>query len=135
MKLVKVFVILGFVVSLALAGFGSFAQAGNPPPASPDIVGPEYWGVVVVNCSNNTATLRVKRVVDCNVETQGLTMTWPTSVCPLTENSLMYNWFDAVIFGQTGKPIITKVKNFKLDSNATDVYSADVQVQFCTNCQ
>ena len=133
MKLGRILMVFGFLASIALAVPCAQSLAGNPPPANAIIEGPEYWGVVVINCTNNTGTLRVKRVVDCDVETQAVSMVFGTAVCDgVTESSLMYQWFDASIFGETDKPIITKVKNFKED---TDVKSADVQIQFCTNCQ
>ena len=134
MKLGKILLAFGLLACFALAVPCFQSLAGNPPPANPIIVGPEYWGVIVLNCTNNTGTLRVKRVVDCEIETQGLVFQLQVNICPLNESDLMNQWFDAAIFGETDKPIITKVKNFKLDENATDVYSADVQIQFCTNC-
>jgi hypothetical protein len=137
MKLGRILLGLGLLASICLAVPCFQSLAGNPPPANPTIVGPEYWGVIVFNCSNNTGTLRVKRVVDCDVETQGVSMVFTSAVCDgVTESSLMYQWFDASIFGETGKPIITKVKNFKDDPiSSPNVKSADVEIQFCTNCE
>lgn len=136
MKREKLYLILIVVATVFLLSMGSTALGGNPPPASPIITGPEYWGVLVINCLNNTVTLRVKRVVDCEVETQALTLIWPSAVCPLTESAIINNWFAASIFGQTGNPIITKVKNFKPDPDpaSPNIFSADVQIRFCTNC-
>lgn len=143
MKLVKLFCVLGLLGSLALVGFGPAAWGGNPPPASPNIVGPEYWGVVVINCNTATITLRAKRVVDCDVETQALIEDYGVPVCGtgLTESSLMHQWIHGVLFGEAGVPIVTKVKNFKKDTYtippadyAGDAYSADVEIMFCTNC-
>jgi len=144
MKLVKHFLVLGLLGSLALAGSDPSAWAGNPPPASPDIVGPEYWGVVVINCNTSVITLRAKRVVDCDVETQALIEDEsPFNVCGtgLTDASLFHQWIHGVLFGETGVPIVTKVKNFQKNTYTGppadytgDVYSADVEIRFCTNC-
>jgi hypothetical protein len=141
MKLGKFFLVLGLLATFAFAAPGFQTWAGNPPP-SLTIVGPEYWGSLVIRCNDNIVTIKVKRVVDCNVRTQSLTMTWPVSIgCPIDENELIHQYFgnSGILFGEPGTPIITKVKHFKLDSYSSgsyigDVYSADVQIQFCTDC-
>ena len=88
---------------------------------------------------------KAKRVVDCDVETQALIEDEsPFNVCGtgLTEASLFHQWIHGVLFGHTeGKPIVTKVKNFQKNTYTGppadytgDVYSADVEIRFCTNC-
>jgi len=103
--------------------------------------------------------LRVKRVVDCVVETDSLIERYPAAICPtgddatdITANQIVGQWFgyDSVLFGVSGVPIVTKVKNLHkkfyqdpgdpaVPGSATgeyagDIYSADVQIRFCTNC-
>jgi hypothetical protein len=115
--------------------------------------------VVVIACANLEVSLRVKRVVDCIVETDQVIEQYPAAYCPTeppywTANQLIGQWFgyDGCLFGDEsglngipGVPIITKVKNFKrrayLDSGGGpggeytgDIYTADVQIRFCTNC-
>jgi hypothetical protein len=143
MKLVRLFFVLGMLTLVALMSAGPSAQAGNPPPGSPIIVGPEYWGVVVINCNSGTVTLRAKRVVDCDVETQALIEDEGVGICGtgLIGSNLFHQWIHGVLFEETGVPIVTKVKNFKEDiytippaDYAGKVYSADVEIRFCTNC-
>jgi hypothetical protein len=99
---------------------------GSQPPAG-GISGPELWGTVVVDCAAKWATLRVKRVVDCNVDTAAVSISWLT--CPSTEKSPMYlvlTGVDLTSMGIPGTPVITKVKNFSAQGN---VYSFDVQIR------
>jgi hypothetical protein len=134
MKFGKLTFFVCLLAYFVLLAFGLQAWAGNPPPESPVIEGPEYWGVVVIDCNKNTATLRVKRVVDCEIQTQALIEdygAYPICASELTSTDLLHQWVHGILFEELGKPIITKVKNFKKDGG---VYSADVQIQFCINC-
>ena len=145
MKIGKRLLVFGLLASFVLAVPATQTWAANPPPAAPVIVGPEYWGVVVINCTTHVITLRLKRVDDCNVETQALIEDYgSTVICenPLTEETILYQWLHGQVFGELGVPIVTKVKNLKKETltippadYAGDLYSADVQIRFCTNCQ
>lgn len=145
MKLGKRLLVLGLLASLVLAAPVFKTWATNPAPAGAVIVGPEYWGVVVINCNKNVVTLRVKRVVDCKVETQALIEDYQSfAICDneITEEIILNQWGHGKIFGEAGVPIVTKVKNFKKQTftdpspaeYAGDLYSADVLIRFCTNC-
>jgi hypothetical protein len=99
---------------------------GGLPPAG-GISGPELWGTVVVDCGAQRATLRVKGVADCNVETAAFSMVW--LLCPATEKSPLYFVLTGVnltSMGITGTPVITKVKNFKVEGS---LVSFDVQIR------
>jgi len=159
MKLGKTLIIVGLIAA-GILSLNFQAQAGNPPGDSPVIEGNEYWGVIILACSNFEVTLRVKRVVDCVVETDSLIERYPLAICPttgdITANQVVGQWFgyDGVIFNEPGVPIVTKVKNLhkkvyadpgadgdpnssdpaQLGEYAGDIYSADVQIRFCTNC-
>jgi hypothetical protein len=133
MKLGKILFVAGLIVMLAMLAPGAQVFGGEPP-GSTTIVGPELWGVGVINmdASSPYATFRAKRVVDCNVETQAviklITISPPD---PLTQDYLLGIYFSENLFGILGKPIITKVKNFKQE-DGTKIYSFDAQIKFCT---
>ena len=152
MKLGKIFILVG-LIAVGTLSLNFQAWAGNPAPDNPTVGGPEYWGVIILACDSNEVYLRVKRVVDCQVETDEVIERYPLPFCsvPTGEAStrdiiasdLLGQWlgYDQVIFQEPGVPIITKVKNFhKKDyqggSNEYngDIFSADVQIRFCTNC-
>jgi hypothetical protein len=104
------------------------AEGGAPPIGDNEkIQGPEIWGVIVLDTSANTATLRAKRIVDCNVETQAGTQ--GVNFDPTGANDLLNVRLGATgsLFSITGVPIITKVKNFKVNSA---IVSCDVQIMF-----
>jgi len=138
--------IAGLVGILMLLAPVPQSQAGNPAPPTPVIEGPEIWATVIIDCEDNTVSLRAKRVVNCIVETQALVEKYQTSICvgtgpggDLTETDLLYQWIHGPLFGEAGNPIVIRVKNFKKDTDnagghAGDVYSADVLIRFCTNC-
>jgi hypothetical protein len=122
---------LGLILANSLTVF-----ANEDPPGTGEIVGPELWAVIVIDCgAQATATMRVKRVVDCNVEVQAESMTWST--CPADEAAPLYWQFDTLnLFGinpnpteNTKHPIITSVKNFKKETGV-DVYSFDAKLMF-----
>jgi hypothetical protein len=157
MKFGKILIVVG-LIAVGILSLNFQAWAGNPPPESPTIQGNEYWGVVILACTNLEVSVRVKRVVDCVVETDSLIERYPVAICPavgapdFTANAIVGQWFgyDGVFFGEPGVPIITKVKNIhkKVYSDpgaagvpnsgsgeyAGEIYSADVQIRFCTNC-
>lgn len=126
MSLLAVFVM---PISLVLGG-------GEPPdPNSYTIVGPELWGVGVVDCgSSGKATIRIKRVNDCQVDTQAIVL--PVVNCPASEDDLLWQTSVVTLFGintdpANMTPIITKVKNFKAEQGGT-IVSFDAQIKFQT---
>lgn len=135
MKTRKMFRIVGLLMIGVFVAWSSLAWAGGPenPPASGTIVGPELWGSITLGCSGlNVLTLRVKRVVDCDVETQAFVVpnTWG---CPANETTPLNRKLGVTLFGinpnpSVMDPIITKVKNFKQETGG--VYSFDVQIKF-----
>jgi len=128
--------ISGLVLILALLFVAGPVWAGGneDPPATGTIVGPELWGVMVYHCGENALILRVKRVVDCNVETQALTDLSYSQGCPSSETSALYRKLGVTLFDinpdpNVMNPIITKVKNFQKEPGQ-DLYSFDVQIKF-----
>jgi hypothetical protein len=125
------------IVALAAVFFaislGSLAYAGgglDPPAWCTTIQGPELWGVVVLDCTKAVATLRVKRIVDCNVETFSGVDNAFAADCP-DDATDPINWaFSGQSFFPdiSGSAIITKTKNFKIDGTSI---SFDAQFKFC----
>jgi hypothetical protein len=150
MKLGKILIVVGLIAA-GILSLNFQAQAGNPATATSVIEGNEYWGVLIIACDSQEVSLRVKRVVNCLVEIDSVIERYPAPICPvapaadLTANALLDppQWigYNGVIFNEPGVPIITKVKNFhKKDYEGGtgkydgDIYSADVQIRFCSNC-
>ena len=134
----KVLFISGLIVTLALLVVSGPVWAGGneEPPATGTIVGPELWGVMVIDCGQNVLTLRVKRIVDCNVETQALDDANYQLGCPDDATTPLWRQLGVTLFDINPNPavmdpIITKVKNFKQESNQ-NLYSFDVQIKFWT---
>jgi hypothetical protein len=127
--------VLGVILVVLMWGSMVFAGGGPEPPAGATITGPEIWGVVVMNCgpTTSTATLRVKRVVDCNTETSaGLVTNWPatTSNCPTQASGpdgVEGTDLGVPIFGIPGTAFIYKAKNFKKEGN---IVSFDALIKF-----
>jgi hypothetical protein len=145
---------IGLVAVLTLLVFISpvFAGGGFEPPDGATITGPEIWSVAVIYCPTNgpynLATLRVKRVVDCNTETEAkVDPAWqgagcrkaggvPTTAADFEGQALAPG---TTFFNLTaGTAFANKVKNFKgpdavLDANKNtigEVVSFDVQFKF-----
>jgi hypothetical protein len=132
MKIAKTLSVSSFLaIGLALMISGTvFAGAGPEPPAGATITGPEIWGVVVLNCNGGTATLRVKRVVDCNTQTSaGIVTNWPvtTSNCPTQASQVEGFSIGQSFFGIPGTAFINKAKNFNKEGN---IVSFDAQFKF-----
>ena len=134
----KVLFISGLIVTLALLVVSGPVWAGGneDPPATGTIVGPELWGVMVIDCGQNVLTLRVKRIVDCNVETQALDDVNYLLGCPDDATTPLWRQLGVTLFDINPNPavmdpIITKVKNFKKEPGL-DLYSFDVQIKFWT---
>jgi hypothetical protein len=135
MRTVKIILVMSLLavfvmpISLVLGG-------GEPPdPNSSTIVGPELWGVGVVDCgSPGRATIRIKRVNDCQVDTQAIVL--PVVICPASEDDLLWQTWEVTLFGintdpTNMTPIITKVKNFKAEQGG-NIVSFDAQIKFQT---
>ena len=152
MKLGKIFILVG-LIAVGTLSLNFQALAGNPPVNPPVTGDTEYWGVIIIACASNEAYLRVKRVVDCQVETDSLIERYPLPICSISDGQggereiiagdLLNQWsgYDGVFFQQPGVPMITKVKNFHKkvyeggDSEYNgDIFSADVQIRFCSTC-
>ena len=157
MKLGKMLILVG-LIAVGTLSLNFQSWAGNPPPEGQDpiIGGPEYWGVLIIACESQEVYLRVKRVVDCQVETDELIEKYALPFCDvpiegtdpvetrdLIASDLLDQWlgYDQVIFQELGVPIITKVKNFHQKQYSGgpseyngEIFSADVQIRFCTNC-
>jgi hypothetical protein len=135
MKIVKHIKVKGLLaLTLALMFSGTALAGSGPEPVPPGatITGPEIWGVVVINCSATPKyiTLRVKRVVECNTETEAQATdqtSWlqncPTSAAQIEGQALPGTTF----FGLPGSAFFNKVKNFQ---NANGIVSFDAQFKF-----
>ena len=67
----KILSVIGFLAMAILLVSNGWAGGPENPPATGTIGGPELWGVMVIDCgAGNILSLRVKRIVDCNVQTQ-----------------------------------------------------------------
>ena len=147
MKLRKMFYIAGLAIVSVILGTGYQVYGMEDPPDWGKTQGPELWGVVVVDCqSPYFLTIRVKRIVNCEVQTQ--TMVFPQSVgCPNPNDTIpddeeplnrMFGSYKDKLFNITGTPIITKVKNYKRETytytipapGSGDVVSFDAQIMF-----
>lgn len=120
---------VGLVAAFALLAFVSpvFAGGGYEPPGDATITGPEIWGVVVIDCTNDRATVRVKQVVNCVTQTEAKAGQWtgcPANLAEVEGESLPLN---TTFFGITGTAFINKAKNFKIDG---DIRSFDAQFKF-----
>ena len=132
------FVLSALMVLGIMLASGSQVFANEEPPGTGEIVEPKLWAVIVIDCgAQATATMRVKRVVDCNVEVQAESMSWSGLGCPTDANSVLWWQLDTInLFGinpnpsnTTKHPIITKVKNFQKEPGK-DVYSFDAELMF-----
>lgn len=136
----KVFFISGLIVTLALLGFGGQAWAGGPenPPTTGTIEGPELWGEMIIDCGNGILSFRVKRIVDCNVQTQAFMDPTYALGCPADETTPLYRKLGVTLFDINPNPavmdpIITKVKNYKQEAAPDNsIFSFDVQIKFWT---
>ena len=140
MKIRKVSLFAAMIPLLAMFAIAGTALAGagpEPPPPEAILTGPQVWGVVVMTCGPGAAgddyiAIRVKRVVDCNVQTQGLMDLASSLGCPQTATGELGAVGHSLPEGTTfwdivGTPYITKVKNFIIDG---DVVSFDAQFEF-----
>lgn len=129
----KVFFVAGMVALFIVLSpqTQSFAVEPPAPPSGAVIQGPEIWGTVVIDCTALRATLRVKKIENCDVDTQAIITN--VTGCPDAERDILYfTMAPNTIFGITATPIIMKVKNFKIETGGGAV-SCDVQIKFWTN--
>ena len=132
-------------IAVLAAAFGAALAGGIiwaiEPPQAPDwskVQGPELWGVAIVHCGggDNFGVMRVKRIQDCDVQTQAEVLNMgAVSQCVDDKDEYLYQKFPGVtlfdIPASTGDPIITKVKNFKYQTDGTNtVVSFDAQIKF-----
>ena len=130
--------IFSLTVMLALLLIASPLWAGGneDPPTTGTIVGPELWGVLVYDCDLSGLVLRVKRIVDCNVETQALYDDTYNTGCAGDETSFLWRKLGVPLFDinpdpTVMDPIITNVKNYKKEPGR-GLFSMDVQIKFWT---
>lgn len=131
--LIAIFAVL-IPVSQVMAG------AGPEPPEDAVVLDTKIWGYVTMYCTTAPADLvvvHVKRVVDCNVETQLLVDNQWTADCPAAgDESAPLDWslpIGTVFFNLPGTPYIVRVKNFKQEINTgagTNVTSFEAQFGF-----
>ena len=133
----KILVVVAMMALIMGGGTLSASWASEPPPATGQTVGPEIWGTLVINESPAVATVRVKRVQNCNVLTEAEYVTTGVNFPESATDPVNYTW-DAGTFNdigndlpQGGVPIITKVKNFKIEGTSPNrECSFDAQIMF-----
>jgi hypothetical protein len=133
MKTVKMILLMSLLIVFLMPA--TQVLAGGEPPNSDmyTIEGPALWAVGVIDCGTPVkATLRIKSIDGCQVETQAIVLS-PAN-CPASENDLLWKTWEVTLFGinpdpASMTPIITKVKNFKSEAA---VVSFDAQIKFRT---
>jgi hypothetical protein len=149
--MIRIGLLASLLVMTALAGsaIAGGAQTGFEPPQGATIIGPELWGVFTIYCSVDLAqpsfaTVRIKRVVDC--DTQVLTFVDPAwdseSFCPVTEEGATEFGLGGTIqqtlaseWEITGTPYIDTIKNFDQQGDGDSVpqiTSFDGMIKFWT---
>lgn len=124
-----------FMTGQAFAGGGG--MEGLPEGAV--VVGPAVWATVVLTCNGDDVgliSIRAKQIVDCDVGTEAkmanlLDGSTPLTLdCPLSAADIVNNYLPGLtIFGKID-PVITKVKNFVNDLNASGTVSFDAQIKY-----
>lgn len=126
----------------------------EPLPDNAVVTGPEIWGVVTLYCNpsgGTFATIRLKRVVDCNVQTLTFVdLNWNLALCPESADSFNEGVVitntdvkDALAAPEvdggwnitTGSPFISKAKNFDRqpgDGLQVFITSFDALIKFYT---
>ena len=133
----KIFLLVGLITLLVLLVPAGFVWAGGneDPPPSGAIEGPELWGEMIIDCGvRNIVTLRVKRIVDCDVQTQAFISDLGILGCPADETTPLWRLLGVTLFDINPNPavldpIISKVKNYKQEPGQ-NLYSFDVQIKF-----
>ena len=132
MNMRKLRLLVGLLAVFFVLAPNSRLPAFEPPPQVGTVGPPELWGVVVVDCTAYMATLRVKSIEDCNVDTQAVIIDTVPS-CPESANELLNQQLPISIFNIAKTPVITKVKNFKEEKKEDGTVkwvSCDVQIKF-----
>jgi hypothetical protein len=131
----KTLLLAGLIALCTLLGSGFGAYANENPPPTGAAEGPELWAVVVLDCgAQNVATMRVKRIVNCNVEVQAVSQGF--TQCPSDANDVLYWTFDTLTLFDINPdpavkyPIIMGVKNYQAEPGGIDVYSFDAKLMF-----
>lgn len=133
MKLRKNLLIVTMIATLALLMPATYvmAGAGPEPPATATILPTQVWGVVTMYCTpapEGLVIIRVKRINDCDVDTQLIVDSQWTFGCPEddsagTAESKPLGWTlpagSLQFFDLPGNPYINKVKNFEQEIDAT----------------
>ena len=132
MKFKKIVFVVGLMAVFAMMTPGLQVWAGGgpePPGPGATIHGPEIWGVVVFDCNRQLVILRLKRVVNCVVETESYVEAWSFGCPDDAEDALGFGPEPGSIsfFGLPGTPYVTKVKNFKTEGT---LRSFDAQFMF-----
>ncbi len=131
MKVGKLLFIWVFFMIAAIVSSATILFAAEPPGAviQEKIIGPTMWAAVVMDCSSDWATTRIKKIEGCVVDTQAVSI----SLTACNQDEILYTRFDAgTIFEFSCEAIITKIKNFKRDPDPTTgmLWSFDAQIQF-----
>jgi hypothetical protein len=143
MKYLKTFLVIGIIaVFTVLAPVSSVMAGGGPEPGDNAIISDtKIWGVVTMYCTPAPADLvilTVKRVVDCNVETElYVNNNWQFDCPEAGDESAPLDWSlpGFSFFGIDGEPYIAKVKHFQqqIDGGAqTNVTTFEAQFGFFT---
>ena len=143
MKYLKTLLVIGLTAAFAtLVPISSAIAGGGPePPADAVISDTKIWGVVTMYCTpapQDLVILTVKRVVDCNVETELYVDNQWGFDCPAAgdENApLDWSLQGLSFFGIPGEPYIAKVKHFQQQINAgagTNATTFEAQFGFWT---
>ena len=132
-RLFLLLTVLMVLVSLLGVAGPVWAGGNEDPPTTGTIVGPELWGVMIYHCNQSVLVLRVKRIVNCNVETQAMIDLEYNMGCPTDETSVLWRKLGVTLFEINPvpaelNPIITRVKNF--EDHGDGLYSFDVQIKF-----
>jgi len=139
-KLIICFAVVGFLFGVGVA---QQALAAFEPGDDLDVVGPVVWGVGVIDCPTTngcTATLRIKRVEDCEVSTGAVVEEAIDGIengglipFPTGPGSVLNVRFDSgSIMGLPCPAIVTKVKNWQQDNpgDTQALFSFDAQIMF-----
>ena len=141
MQLGKILIVAG-LIAVGILSLSFKVLAVEPPDDEGlELLPPEYWAVIVIDCRGAGGltiftTVRVKKVVDCEVETQAISIPMTSGSCDNINQEFIKTWMlqDATIFGETGFPGIYKIQNWKQEvdesNNPINVWSFDGLIRF-----
>lgn len=103
-------------------------QEGGAPSAD-QLLGPEIWAVLVVDCETQKVIIRAKEIDDCIVGTEAFIQTIEQCPAePLVAADMVGQTYEGLtIFDNAGTPVIMKVKNFQTTNG---LYSFDALINF-----